>query len=176
VDEAFVQRAGINGEDLDMLCSPRTGRIAATLASAMLGTLATGASASPGAGITPERFVTADLLEDVHYNHDRIKFQTKDPTKVRVERLTFAPGAFTGWHHHPGTVIVSVASGFLTHVEAADCSATVYGPGSPNGSVFTEGSEESHQAFSPGGAVVYVTYVAPGSTFRVEEPVAPCGQ
>ena len=159
-----------------MSYSTQLQRAATALAITAAGTLGTVAAASPGSGITAERFVTADLLEDVNYNHDRIKFQTKDPTKVRVERLSFAPGAFTGWHHHPGTVIVSVQSGFLTHVEAADCSTKVYGPGSPNGSVFTEGSDEAHQAFSQGGAVVYVTYVAPSAVFRVEEPVAACAQ
>ena len=159
-----------------MLYSTRLKAAAAILGIVAAGTIGGVASASPGAGIISETFVTADFLEDVHYNHDRIKFQTKDPTKVRVQKLTFTPGSFTGWHHHPGTVIVSVQSGFVTHVEAADCSAKVYGPGSPNGSVFTEGSDEAHQATSQGGATVYVTYVSPNSTFRVEEPVPPCAQ
>ena len=159
-----------------MLYSTRMKCAASILGLAAAGTIGASASASPGAGIVPERFVlAADFLDEVHYNHDRIKFQTKGPTKVRVERLTFGPGAFTGWHHHPGTVIVAVQSGSLTHVEAADCHSTVYGPGSPNGSVFTEGSNESHEARAGAqGAVVYVTYVAPEAVFRVEEPVAPC--
>lgn len=150
--------------------------VAAIFGIAAAGTIGTVASASPGAGIIAETFMTADLLEDTSWNHDRIKFQTKDPTKVRVQKLTFTPGSFTGWHHHPGTVIVSIQSGFVTHVEAHDCSAKVYGPGSPNGSVFTEGSNESHQATSQGGATVYVTYVAPDAVFRVEEDPPPCAQ
>lgn len=151
-------------------------RASAILGIAAVGTVGTVALASPGAGVAPQTFVTSNLLEDGQINHDRIKFQTKDPTKVRVQKLTFAPGSFTGWHHHPGLVVVAIESGFVTHVDAADCSAKIYGPGSPNGSVFIEGSNESHQATSQGGATVYVTYVAPGDVFRVEEPVPSCAQ
>ena len=150
---------------------------AAALAAAAAAIVGTAASASPGSGVTPQNFVTAKYREDGHINHDRIKFQTKDPTIVRVQKLTFAPGSFTGWHHHPGLVIVSVESGSITHVEAEDCSSKVYGPGSPNGAVFIEGRNESHQAISPGGATAYVTYVtydSPNPVFRVEEPVPSC--
>ena len=69
----------------------------------------------------------AGLNETVHLNSDRIKFQTKGPTDVRVQQITFAPGSFSGWHHHPGFVIVSVASGAVTFT--SDCISKTYGPG-----------------------------------------------
>ena len=132
------------------------------------------ASASPGAGVTPETFATSRLLEDSHINHDRVKFETKDPTNVRVQRLTFAPGARTGWHHHPGLVIVAVQSGLVTLTDS-DCHTTrTYGPGSPNGSVFVEGDAHAHEASSAAGATVYVTYVVPSDVFRIEDPVPAC--
>ena len=132
------------------------------------------ASASPGNGVFVENFVEeASLQDEAQINHDRVKLQTKDATKVRVQRLTFAPGAFTGWHHHPGAVIVTIASGSLTLTDGA-CQSKTYGPGSPNGNVFVEGHDDAHQASSVGGAVVYVTYLSPGSTFRVEDPVQNC--
>ena len=62
------------------------------IAAAALGSTAV---ASPGSGVTPTNFVTADLVEDYQANHDGIKFQTKDPTTVRMQQLVFAPGGFT---------------------------------------------------------------------------------
>ena len=138
----------------------------------MAGTVA---SASPGAGVTPQTFVTAPLLEDGHINHDRIKFQTRDPTIVRVQRLSFAPGAFTGWHHHPGVVVVAVESGSVTLTDSS-CGSRTYGPGMPDGSVFIEGHDDAHEARSMSGATVYVTYVAPSVVFRIEDPVPSCAQ
>lgn len=145
--------------------------VAAILGIAAAGTLATAASASAGFGVTPENLVTADYAEWGHFNHDRVKFQTKDPTVVRVQKLTFAAGAYSGWHHHPGVIVVAVASGSVT-LSHADCSSKTYGPGLPNGAVFVEGSNGAQEARSAAGAVVYVTYVVPSATppvFRIED-------
>jgi quercetin dioxygenase-like cupin family protein len=145
--------------------------IAATSAFAVIGTFSAVALGLPGAGVTPTNLVTANLDETVHWNSDRVKFQTKDATDVRVQRLDFSPGGYSGWHHHPGIVIVAIASGALT-LWHADCSSTTYGPGSPNGSVFVEGGDHAVQATSAGGATVYVTYVAPSAdppVFRTED-------
>ena len=153
--------------------STRLNVAASIIASA---TLAAPALASPGFGITSTVLATADLNEKVNINHDRVKFQTKDPTDVRVQRLDFAAGAYTGWHHHPGIVIVTVASGLITTVQA-DCSAKAYGPGSPNGSVFVEGHDEPMEARSTAGGTVYATYVAPNASprvFRIEDTVQTC--
>src|SRR3970040_827163 len=86
--------------------------IAATVGVAVIGTLAAAvALGSPGAGIPSTPLVAADFDHTVHVNSDRVKFQTKDATDVRIQRLVFAPGAFSGWHHHPGIIVVSVESG-----------------------------------------------------------------
>lgn len=151
---------------------------AAIFVSAMAGSIAPAALASPGAGITPENFVTADFEETALINNDRVKMQTKDRTDVRVQRLTFAAGAYSGWHHHPGVVIVAVASGSVTLMDA-NCASKTYGPGQPNGGVFIEGHYAAQQAVSPNGATVYVTYVAPSAqppVFRIEDPVPLCAQ
>ncbi|MFC4293460.1 hypothetical protein ACFO0A_00125 [Novosphingobium tardum] len=135
------------------------------------------ATASPGNGVTPETFVTAGLLDEADINHDRVKLQTKDATTVRVQKLTFAAGAFTGWHHHPGAVIVAVQSGSVTLVDE-NCSTKTYGPGMPDGSVFVEGHDESHEARSASGATVYVTYVVPNAgavpIVRIEDAARSC--
>jgi quercetin dioxygenase-like cupin family protein len=140
--------------------------------------IATPSVASPPSGVTPTTFVTADLNAGDHLNDDRIKFQTKGPTDVRMQKLEFAAGGTTGWHHHPGMVIVVVASGTI-ELWNTSCGKTAYGPGSPNGQVFVEAGDHAHQATSAAGATVYVTYVAPSASpgvFRVEEQVPFCAQ
>lgn len=151
-------------------------KCAAIFGIAAVGLSATAALASPGSGISSDILVTADLDEPGHINSDRVKFQTKDRTDVRVQRLTFAAGSFSGWHHHPGVIIVAVASGAVTLTES-NCGSKTYGPGLPNGSVFVEGHDSVQQATSATGAVVYVTYVAPSAdppVFRIEDPVQSC--
>ena len=120
--------------------------------------------------------VTADFDETGSLNSDRVKFQTKDATDVRIQRLVFAPGAFSGWHHHPGMVLLSVESGAVTFTHS-DCSSKTYGPGLPNGAVFAEGGDDPTQVASAGGATVYAVFVAPSNDppiTRVENDVVSC--
>ena len=143
---------------------------------AAISTLATAAIASPGSGISSAILVTANLDEEGQFNSDRVKLQTKDKTNVRVQRLTFAAGAYSGWHHHPGVIIVAVQSGIVT-LSDSNCGSKNYGPGQPNGAVFIEGHDNAMEARSAGGAVVYVTYVVPAASppvFREEDGVPSC--
>jgi hypothetical protein len=151
--------------------------IASTVAVAVIGTLAAAvALASPGSGVAITTFVTADFDHAVHFNSDRVKFQTKDPTDVRIQELIFEPGGFSGWHHHPGVVIVTVQSGTLTLWES-DCSSQTYGPGLPNGAVFAEGGDSPQQVTSSGGATVYAAFIAPSQdppVTRIEDDAISC--
>ena len=144
---------------------------------AVIGTLtAAVVLGSMGSGVTITTFVTANFDHAVHLNSDRVKFQTKDPTDVRLQKLVFAPGGKSGWHHHPGIVIVAVESGALTLWEA-DCSSQTYGPGLPNGAVFAEGGDAPQQVTTAGGATVYATFVAPSHDppiTRVEDDAVSC--
>ena len=134
------------------------------------------ALASAPSGFTPETFVTADLQNALHLNSDRVKFQTKDPTDVRVQRVTVAAGGFSGWHHHPGMVIVAVQSGTATVTDAA-CGRTTYGPGQPAGAVFVESGDAPAQVSSAQGAVLYATYVTPdGQLPRLEDDAPACAR
>jgi quercetin dioxygenase-like cupin family protein len=115
----------------------------------------------------------ATLSNSVHVNEDRIKLQTKVPTDVQVQTITFTPHGLSGWHFHPGIVIVVVESGQIT-THDKNCHTKTYGP---------------HQSFVESGtapfmvsnesdtinAVVYATFVAPaGSPFRIETNPPPC--
>ena len=158
----------------------RTHVLAVTIAVAMVGTLAAAALGSPPSsgfvGETP--LVTANLDNALHLNSDGVKFQTKDPTEVRVQRVVIGPGAFSGWHHHPGIVIVAVQSGEVTFTQS-DCSSKTYSldPNNPNGAVFVEGGDDPGQASSVAGATVIATFVAPATNppvFRIEDDPPPC--
>ena len=142
----------------------------------MVGTFVAVALGSLSAGFTPTTLVTGTLNNAVEVNHDRVKFQTKDPTDVRVQKIVFAAGGYSGWHHHPGVVIATVASGAVTFTES-DCSSTTYGPGLPAGAVFVEKSDVPGQASSAEGATVYATFVAPHAdppVFRIEDDPVTC--
>ena len=149
---------------------------AATFGVAVIGTLAAVALGSPGSGVTPTNLVTANFDHTVHLNSDRVKFQTKDQTDVRIQKLVFGANSYSGWHHHPGMILVSVESGAVT-LWNSDCSSTTYGPGLPDGAVFAEGGDDPQQATSAGGATVYVTFVAPNAdppVFRIEDDPVSC--
>lgn len=150
--------------------------VAVTVAVALVGTLGAVALGSSGSGTSSTTIVTANFDHTAQQNSDSVKFQTKSPTDVRIQELVFAPGGFSGWHHHPGIILVSVKSGTVT-LWNSDCSSTTYGPGLPDGAVFVEGGDDPVQATSATGATAYVTYVAPSAdppVFRIEDDVVPC--
>jgi hypothetical protein len=159
-----------------MLPSKLMSSAAAIAASATIGMFATAAIASPSSGVafttlTVQNFDTPDQI-----NSDRIKFQTKDRTIVRIQSATWDVGSTSGWHHHPGVIIGIVTSGSVT-VWDGSCNQKTYGPGLPLGAVFLEGDDMLMQATSSGGATEYVVHTVPFSSppvFRVEDDPPPC--
>lgn len=80
------------------------------------------------------------------------------PNDTLQALLVFQPGAETGWHIHPGPVVVVVKSGALTETHANGC-VTVH----PTGSTFFETAGEVHNAanLTSGVAEVYATFISP---------------
>jgi quercetin dioxygenase-like cupin family protein len=143
---------------------------------AVIGTFAAVALATPPSNSTTTVLATGNLDNRVHLNADRIKFQTKDPTVVRVQKVVFGPGGSSGWRHRPGITIVTVASGAVT-VWESDCSTTTYGPGLPAGAVFTESGDDPGQVTSVDGATTYATLVVPNTdppVFRIDDTPPAC--
>jgi hypothetical protein len=146
---------------------------------AVVGAFAAVALGSPGSGrVTTLLVAKADNNETVQLNSDQIKFQTKGPTDVRVQTITFAPGGRSGWNHKPGFVLVAVLSGEVTKFDS-DCNGTPYGPDSPNGAVFVEYGDHPEEVrnMSDAPATVYATLVAPDAdpaVFRIEDDPPPC--
>jgi quercetin dioxygenase-like cupin family protein len=91
-----------------------------------------------------------------------------------VQTLTFQPHGTSGWHFHPGVVIVVVESGHVT-THDANCETRTYGPHESfveSGSVHMVSNESPTES-----AVVYATLVVRvGSPFRIEATPPPCVQ
>lgn len=130
------------------------------------------ALASPGTSTSTILASRSTLSDSVQVNQDRIKFQTKEPTDLVTQQVTFAPGAYSGWHHHPGVILVLVKTGTVT-VHDENCQTTSYSAGQ----AFIEGGTEPMMVSNEGSqtAVDVATQVAPaGSPFRIEDDPPSC--
>jgi quercetin dioxygenase-like cupin family protein len=139
-----------------------------------IGTSAAVALGSLGVGFTPTTLVTGNLTKKIEADSNQVKLQTEGPTDVRVQQIAIGAGGNSGWHHHPGVVVATVASGAVTFTRG--CSATTYGPGLPAGSVFVESGDTPAQASSVAGAILFVTFIAPHANppvFRIEDNPQP---
>ena len=100
-----------------------------------------------------------------------------DAGEVVVQEITIAPNGTTGWHSHPGPVVVVVKSGALTFVDAemGACTQTTY----PAGTAFVDpGQGHAHMAYntsSTANLVLVATYfdVPVGGSPRIDVPVVP---
>ena len=96
--------------------------------------------------------------------------------EVVVQEITIGPGGTTGWHSHPGPVVVVVKAGTLTYVRPSggECVATPYSAGK---AFVDPGQGHAHTAFNLGAdnLVLVATYfdVPAGSSPRTDVPVVP---
>ena len=131
--------------------------------------LATGASGFHGTPLA--RGTTGGAMQ---YNVGDIKFQTKAPVDFATATVTIDPLGQSGWHSHPGVVLVTVTAGAVTFYQA-DCSYNVYAAGSSF--VESEGATGlARNASASAPAVVYVTYIVPAGApaLRIDQPDPGC--
>ena len=96
-------------------------------------------------------------------------------TNIVTQQIRIAPGGHTGWHSHPGPVLVTVKSGSIQLFYASDtsCQGVVYEAGD---SFVDRGDENVHIArASPfDGVELWATYFVPGgdpsAPFRLDAP------
>jgi quercetin dioxygenase-like cupin family protein len=99
-------------------------------------------------------------------------YKAKDASDVVVQTLTFDPGANTGWHSHPGPVIVSVRQGTVTYYDGkGPCVGRRYPAGTAfidpgDGNVHTVRNETTEPAQT--SAVFFG--VPAGGLPRIDEP------
>lgn len=128
--------------------------------------------ATPPSGQHPSVPTVGALDDAIVVNADRVKFQTKDPTDVATYSVTYEGGGFSGWHTHPGFILVTVQSGSV--VRMVGCSSRTYVAGQS----FIESDEEPVGAIANASAVdeavLLATQVTPrGSSRRLDAANAP---
>lgn len=147
-----------------------------TVGVVVFGVVTPAAIAASPSNVTISTLVTANFDRRANLNHDGVEFETEHRTDVRIQKLVFAAGGSSGWHHHPGIVIVAVELGSVTFWDS-HCKPKTFGPNSPNGAVFTEGNDKPSQVTSTDGGTVYATFVVPNANppvFRVEDATPKC--
>ena len=91
------------------------------------------------------------------------QLQSKDNTDIVVANIAITPGGTSGWHSHPGPVLVVVKTGALTIYRADDptCSPRLH----PAGTAFIEEGGVVHIARNEGGvdATTVATFFVPAS-------------
>jgi quercetin dioxygenase-like cupin family protein len=144
--------------------------VAAVVAAAALATGSTGT-------INRETLAQSAMSESWNVNTDRIKFFNKDEVKLLVQKVTYAPGADSGWHLHPGVVLVTVANPpALTGAQVTryvGCSSHTYSAGQ---SFIENGEQEPGKIANTGSvdAVLYATFIVPADApFSDASPPAP---
>lgn len=140
-------------------------------------TVVTAAVATPGSGTT----VTSDSVtgrldgsegrRPFKVQQDGVRLMSHEPTDVTTFDLTYPPGAYSGWHSHPGIVVVVVRSGEV--VRQTGCRTDRFGPGD----AFTEVGP--HHVSNPTDvpAVLSITRIYPAAdaaTPRIDEPAPVC--
>jgi quercetin dioxygenase-like cupin family protein len=103
-----------------------------------------------------------------------VSIRTKKRTTLTFQRVTIDPGGSTGWHTHPGQLLVVVASGELTR-STANCRSRTYRAGD---ALIERGGHDVHEGRNLGSVPVelYVTYViASGRPLRQDARAPSCG-
>jgi quercetin dioxygenase-like cupin family protein len=148
--------------------------LAALAALALL--IPTAAFASPGSGVVNIATRSDGTLAGPTKVNivDVIKLQTHRDIRVLTQELTILPGGNTGWHSHPGPVLVTVKSGVFRYQES-DCSFVDYSAGE---TVLDPGGGHVHIGRNPSqqdNLDLSVTYLIPlGEAPRIDVPAVAC--
>jgi quercetin dioxygenase-like cupin family protein len=149
----------------------------------IVGAFAAGAIAAvltPGAGIlSAPVFARATFADptDIKFKikgHEKEVIHVPEARETVVQQIVVAPGGHTGWHSHPGPVVVLVKSGRLSFYDGDDptCAARTYSTGeafvdSGQGHVHIARNESTTDNLE-----VWPVYfdVPPGGAFRIDVP------
>ena len=100
-----------------------------------------------------------------------VKLQSKGQSDFFYQDLVVAPGGRTGWHHHPGLLMITVKEGTVDFYDAR-CTKQIF----TAGQAFMEGSEP-HNALNTGAvsARLLVFYITKkGEPRRLESSQPSC--
>jgi quercetin dioxygenase-like cupin family protein len=149
---------------------------AGLLALSLVGAFAGTALATPANQFVGTPLARGTMDQIVQRNVGDIKFQTKGAVVFNVASVAVAPGGSSGWHTHPGVVLVTVKQGAITFYDQ-NCNSVVH----PAGTSFIEAEGDGPGLAHNEGTIeaqVYVTYIAPAGTtlFRIDQANPGCTQ
>jgi hypothetical protein len=139
---------------------------------------ATGALATPGSGVVTSPVVARGAFAD----STDIKFKitgfgqqvihARNAQDTVVQQIVIGPGGHTGWHSHPGPVVVVIKAGALTFYSSEDptCTGRTYTVGQ---AFIDSGQGHVHIARNLSASEnveLWATYfdVPPGGPFRID--------
>jgi hypothetical protein len=131
--------------------------------------------ASPGSGISQVSTRGDGVISGrVNVNTPHVvHLKTYGDIRVLDQELTIGPLGHTGWHRHPGPVLVTVVSGTFRY-QVADCSFTDY----RTGETVVDTGEVVHRGTNPSEAdstSLSITYLTPvGAPLRIEADAVSC--
>jgi quercetin dioxygenase-like cupin family protein len=150
-------------------------KLTATVVALLIAAISvTVALATPALGpVVSTLFARGTLTTAVNANADGVKLRTHGSTDHAVQTLTFGPESSSGWHRHPGVVLVTVKSGTLA-LYHSDCSRETFTAGQ---SFWESGpqaiivrNEDHHD-----DVVVYASFILPtGAPLRIDMPNPGC--
>ena len=149
----------------------RTALLMAVGVTVLLALVVGAALATPpkDATVTP---LTRATLGNFEAKSDGIEVESeRHSADIAIAKVVLEPGGSTGWHHHPGVTLVSVASGTVTEYDNK-CEKSVHKAGEG----FVESNDAVHVARNNGNenAVLYATFLVPTNTtdegLRIDEP------
>jgi quercetin dioxygenase-like cupin family protein len=102
-----------------------------------------------------------------------LQLSTSSPSNFYVQDTVVAPAGYSGWHHHPGVLLITVKEGSVDWYDG-NCNKTTYTAGQS----FTE-SNELHDLVNPGyvNARLFIAYITmKGEPRRIENDQPVCAQ
>jgi quercetin dioxygenase-like cupin family protein len=131
--------------------------------------------ASPGEGINPPSTRGDGVISggtNVNTPHV-VQLRSYGDLRVFDQEVTIGPLGHTGWHRHPGPVLVTVVTGTFRY-QLADCSYIDYGPGQ----TVVDTGRVVHRGVNPSttsSASLSITYLTPvGAPLRIEADAVTC--
>lgn len=156
-------------------------RFALAVAVMTMGTALTGILlASPGFGVLSATVVAragftepVDIKIKADAGHQEV-IHVPNAQETVMQQIVIGPGGHTGWHSHPGPVVVLVKAGALTFYSGHDpvCVARTYSAGQ---AFIDSGQGHVHIArnlSTTENVEIWATYldVPPGGAFRLDAP------
>ena len=167
------------------LCAPK--KIAACVKGRQLALAAIVAAFSAigvAAALTPPSMVSGVIFARASFADPtdikfKIKGQGQEVINVNnagdtvMQKIVILPGGHTGWHSHPGPVVVLIGSGEMSFYDSEDptCTVRTYSAGQ---AFVDSGQGHVHMARNEGNVNVelWAVYfdVPPGGAFRIDAP------